>query len=317
MTPTSLAVRTLRGFALAALCAGLLQACGGSTSQVNKFVPQRILAMGDELNFLTNDGHKYSVNALKADKSLDCETSPLWVQYMALKLYGKVFSQCAGSGGDITASNLATVNARVDDFASQVYAYSSGTSFQPSDLVTVLVGIHDVMDLYQRYDGTNQADLEAAAQAKGDQLGAATLMVVGTGARVVISTIPDLGLTPYAVQQKADVGDNRPALLSALCDAFNRGLRQQFVKLDGSQLGLLTADDLIRGAVAHPTVYALGNVTQAVCTTALPNCSTDTVVSAAATTSNAYLWADELHPGATFHTQLGMQAFSLVYRLPF
>jgi phospholipase/lecithinase/hemolysin len=317
MTFPYLAVRTLRGLALAVLSAGLLNACGGSTSQVNRFMPQRILAFGDELNFLTQDGHKYSVNALKTDKTLDCETSPTWVQYMALHLYGKVFSQCVGSGVDIAAFNLAAVDSRVDDFATQIYSYTSNSGFQSSDLVTVLVGMHDVLDLYRLYDGSNQAALVAEAQNKGDQLGAATLQIVGTGARVVISTIPDMGLTPYAWQQKADVGDDRPGVLSALSDAFNKGMRLKFTTLDGSQLGLLMADDLVRGATTNPGAYALTNVTQAACTTALPNCTTDTVVDAAANASNAYLWADELHPGATFHTQLGVQAVSRISNLPF
>lgn len=317
MTFPFLAARALRVITLVALCAGVLHACGGSTSQVSKFQPQRVLAFGDELNFLTPDGHKYSVNALKTDKTLDCETSPVWVQYMALHLYGKVFSQCVGSGVDIGAFNLAVVNSRVDDFATQVYSYTSGSGFQSSDLVTVLVGMHDVMDLYALYDGTNLATLEAAAQGKGDDLGAAILQVVGTGARVIVSTIPDMGLTPYAVQQKNDVGDDRPGVLSALTDAFNKGMRLKFVNLDGSKLGLLMADDLIRGAVAHPNVYGLTNATQVACTTALPNCSTDTVVDAAANTSNTYLWADSLLPGATFHTQLGVQAVNRVNSLPF
>lgn len=317
MTFPSLAARTLRGLVLAAACAGLLQACGGSTSQVNRFVPQRILAFGDELSILTADGHKYSVNALKADKTLDCEASPIWVQYMALHLYGMNFSECQGSGTSTSAFNLAMVNARVDDFSTQVYSYTSGSGFQSSDLVTILVGMHDVMDLYHLYDGSNQAALVAQAETKGAQLGDATLQVVGTGARVVISTIPDMGLTPYALQQKADVGDDRPGVLTALTDAFNKGMRLKFVNLDGSQLGLLMADDLIRGAVAHPGAYGMADATQAACTTALPNCSTDTVVDAAANASNAYLWADELHPGAVFHTQLGTQAAGRISSLPF
>lgn len=322
MTFPSLAVRTLRGLALAACCAGLLNACGGSTSQVSRFQPQRILAFGDELNFLTSDGHKYSVNALKTDKTLDCEISPIWVQHMAKELYRKVFSQCVGSGLDIGAFNLAAVGSRVDDFVTQIYNYTSSSGFQSTDLVTVLVGMHDVMDLYRLYDGSNKDAVVAAAQSKGEQLGDATLQIVGTGARVIISTIPDMGLTPYALQQKADVGDDRPDVLTAMTDAFNRGMRLKFINLDGSQLGLLMADDLIRGDVAQPAAFGFNNSTTAACTTALPNCNIDTVVSEAATASNAlpnnsHLWADELHPGAAFHNQLGAQAVNRVVSLPF
>ena len=184
MTPTSLAIRTLRGLALAACCAGLLNACGGSTSQVSRFMPERVLAFGDELNFLTSDGHKYSVNALKTDKTLDCDASPVWVQYMVLKLYGTVFGECSGAG-NIGAFNLAVVGSRVDDFTTQINGYVSGSGFQSSDLVTVLVGMHDVMDLYRLYDGSNKATLVAAAQSKGEQLGDALVKVTGPHAGAV------------------------------------------------------------------------------------------------------------------------------------
>ena len=283
----------------------------------------RNLEMTDNRTVIDADGHKYTVNAVDSTSgAVVCTTSPLWIQQVAANRYGKLFSQCPGTGSspDLTALRLSTVGARVDDVVGVANARLASGGFTDTDLVTVLVGMHDVLDQYALYDGTNEADLVSALQAKGTKLASMVNSITATGARVLVSTTIDVGLTPYAVQQKADVGDDRPGLLTRLTDAFNTGMRLKFINLDGSQLGLLTADDLVRGYVAHPGAYGMTNATQAVCTTALPNCSTDTVVSEAVTTSppgNGYLWADALHPGATFHTQLGMQAVGRVSSLPF
>jgi phospholipase/lecithinase/hemolysin len=303
----------------ATLSAGLLMACGGPTTQVNQFVPQRILALGDELNYLSSDGHKYSVNSLNADKTIACDLSPLWIQTLATTRYNKVFTQCVGSGTDPSAFDLSTVDSRVDDLSTQIGTYISGSGFQPDDLVTVLVGMHDVMDAYALYDGGNASDLEAQMTLKGQALAGLVNTIIGTGARVLVSTVPDMGLTPYAVQQKINVGDDRPALLTTLSEAFNKALRLNLVN-DGSKVGLLLADDLTRTLVKVPASGALANVTDPACTTALPNCSTDTVVdSGSSSTSSAstYLWADELHPGPVFHARLGQQAIGRVNSLPF
>jgi outer membrane lipase/esterase len=320
MTFPLLATRVLRAAAAVALSAGLLAACGGSTSQVDAFVPDRVLAFGDELNYLTSDGHKYTVNALDATtKALDCVAAPLWVQYLATTHYGRVFSQCQGTGTSpsVTAVNMAGVNARTADLVSSLDNYMAGTGFASNDLVTVLVGMHDVLDEYALYDGTNLADLEAELATRGELLATQIKRIVGTGARVIISTVTDMGLTPYAIAEKANKGDDRPTVLTALTEAFNKNMRLGLTDLDGSQAGLLIADDLTRAMVRVPTYYGLSDVVTAICTTASPNCTTDTVVTAASGSTAAYLWADDIHPGATFHLQLGMQAASRVASLPF
>lgn len=320
LTLPSLTTRLLRAAATVALSAGLLVACGGSTSQVDAFVPDRVLVFGDELNYLTSDGHKYSVNALDATtKALDCVSSPLWVQYLVTNHYGRVFSECQGSGTspNVTAINMAGVNARATDLASSLDNYMAGTGFHANDLVTVLVGMHDVLDEYALYDGANVADLEAELAKRGELVAAQVKRIVATGARVLVSTVPDMGLTPYAIAEKANKGDDRPAVLTALTEAFNKNMRLGLTDLDGSQAGLLIADDLTRAMVRVPGYYGLSDVVTAVCTTALPNCTTATVVTAAASSSTPFLWADDIHPGATFHLQLGTQAASRVAALPF
>jgi len=316
MTFPPRAIRPLRALAAVLLSAGLLAACGGSTSQVDAFAPARLLAFGDELSYLTDDGHKYSLNALNTtDKTLDCTLSPLWVQTLATH-YGKVFSQCKGTGTNVTALREATVGARVDDVVTKVNGLLAGGGLNSDDLVTVLVGMHDVLDVYAQYDGNNEADLTATLTSRGETLAALINKIVGTGARVLVSTAPDMGLTPFALAEKTNVGDDRPALLTRLTDALNKNMRLNLIN-DGSKLGLLIGDDLVRGMVAVPTAYGLTDAVRAVCTTALPNCTPNTVITDAATTSSAFLWADTLRPSAIFQLQLGNQAVSRVTTLPF
>lgn len=320
MSLSPLSTRRLRAFAASLLCAGLLAACGGSSSTVDKFVPDRVLAFGDELSYLTDDGYKYTVNALNStdDTTVECTTTPIWVQYMAANEYGKAFGQCVGTSSDPTAYRMATVDARVDDVDTQITSYMAGSGFQPGDLVTLLVGMHDVLDLYASYDGTNQDELTAQAKAKGEQLGNLVNQIIGTGAKVLVSTVPDMGLTPYAISEKTNVGDDRPGVLTALTDAFNSGMRLTIVS-DGSKVGLLLADDLLRAMVSSSGSYSITDATDAACLSAypLPTCTTATVVDAAVGKTANYLWADNIHPGTAFHTQLGAQAVSRLNTLPF
>lgn len=317
MNFSPLAQRGRRALAAALLGASLLTACGGGTSQVNAFQPDRLLAFGDELSYMTSGGLKYTVNSLGTDNTVDCTLTPIWVQFLASH-YNKVFSQCIGTviGADASALQLAAVNARVDDVATQVSNYLSGAGFQSNDLVTVAVGMHDVLDQYALYDGTNEADLAAALTIKGQLLAQQVNTIVGTGAKVLVSTVPDMGLTPFAINEKNNVGDDRPGLLTRLTDDFNKSMRLALIN-DGSKIGLLLADDLSRAMVRVPAAYALTDVVTPICTTALPNCTTATVESAASGKTAAYLWADDLHPGTAFQQQLGNQAVSRVTTLPF
>ncbi|MBQ0930017.1 esterase [Ideonella sp. 4Y16] len=323
MTASSLAARLARAAGVALIGATLLAACGGGTSQVDRFVPARVLSFGDELSRLEDNGTKYSVNALTTTtpKTIDCGTSPIWTQYMASTAYAKVFTQCKGTATspDVTAIRLGTVGARVDDVVALMKARIDAGDVQNTDLVTVMVGMHDIIDQYALYDGTNEADLIATLTAQGKKLAAQINTVTGTGARVLVSTIHDLGLSPWALKEKADVGDDRPALLTRLVNAFNKAMRLDLIN-DGSKIGLMLGDDLSRAMVRVPSAYGLGDVITPACLEANWNsasCTTDTLITAAKDKSASYLWADQVRPSSTFHLYLGQQAVSRLGNLPF
>jgi outer membrane lipase/esterase len=323
MIASPLAARLARAFGTAVIGATLLAACGGSTTQVDLFVPDRVLSFGDELSRLEDSGAKASVNALTTTtpKTQDCNSSPMWMQYLAATAYGKVFTQCKGTSAspDVTAIRHAVANARVDDVVATLKARIDSGEIQDTDLVTVMVGMHDIIDQYALYDGSNEATLIAALTAKGQKLASQVNAVTGTGARVLVSTVHDLGLSPWALKEKADVGDDRPALLTRLVNAYNKAMRLDLVN-DGSKIGLLLADDLSRAMVRVPGAYGLGEVITPACLEVHWNattCTTDTLITAAKDKASTYLWADQVHPAANFHLYLGQQAVSRLANLPF
>lgn len=318
--------RAVSGLAAAAV----LAACGGG-DQVTKFAPSRVLSFGDEVSVLddasgttSGNGRKYSVNALAADNvTLDCAVNPIWVQQLATR-YGLTFPQCNPNAVSSPASRIyAQAGARSTDVKAQIDLQFSTDGFTGSDLVTVLVGAHDVLDRYARYPGISEADLRAELEQAGVDLAAQVNRIAATGAKVLIATVPNQGVTPFALAEAADPtkdGD-RAALLTRLTERFNAKLRLNILN-DGRKIGLLLADELFQSLVGFPGSYGLVNVTQAACTTSpVTGCTSTTLQPAdgsnAEATATTWLWADSLLPGAAGHSRLGDLAYNRATGNPF
>jgi outer membrane lipase/esterase len=321
MTSISAARRAIRSSRLAAgvaLLAGMV-ACGGGTSTVDAFVPGRILAFGDELSVLTSDGRKYTTNSVDDNDILQCKLNPIWVQLLATQ-YGMVFAECNPDNvASPKAKTLATVGATSDDLATQIRTFTAGDSIESDDLATVLVGMNDVLQAYAAYPAESEDVLIARVQAAGERVAAQVNDLAAAGARVLISTTPDMGQTPFAKAESLEHGDTRAAVLTRLSAAFNRSMRLALTN-DGSKLGLLLLDDLMHGMVRVPSVYGLSNVDTAVCAVdaPLPDCNNHTLVTADPTpTVTSYLWADATRPTATVHNYLGVQAITRARNNPF
>ena len=68
----------------ASALAVLMSACGGGSSQIDPFSPNRIISFGDETSAITASGQKYTVNGLDSVTKLQaCEINPNWVQILA------------------------------------------------------------------------------------------------------------------------------------------------------------------------------------------------------------------------------------------
>ena len=303
------------GMSMVAALSAALVACGGGTTQFEPFAPTRVIAFGDETSVITSDSRKYSVNALTTADAVDCATQPIWVQTVATT-YSFVFAECnPGNSLSLQALMRAKAGATVDDLALQVSAQAAATGFNSKDLVTVLAGANDVLALYAQYPKRTQDDLLADARARGERLAAQVNRLIDLGARVIVATVPDLGVSPFGTQQKAAFTDtDRAALLTNLTAALNGRMRVKIVN-DGRYVGLVLADEMVQSMVKSPVSFALTDAATSVCTVALPDCNSKTLVSAG--DSATWLWADATRMAYGGQARLGLLAQSRAQNNPF
>lgn len=302
----SCARAAMAGLALAALAG--LSACGGSTRAVENFKPTRVVVLGDELSRLETDGRRHGINGL-VDGAVSCASQPLWNQAVATA-FG--LSLCPATAQNAASIMLAQVGALAAGLQSQVDAIPAAQPLGAADLVTVLVGYHDVRSLHNQRGTVGSGALLVQADVAGRTAAAQVCRVLSQGARVVVSTVPDLGQSPFGRSQ-ADGG----ALMTQLTDEFNKGLRLAVSEcrvggepVDGWRWGLLLGDEKIRQASSLTT---LSNTTQAACldTDPPPSCTTATLKAGA--TASGWLWATDTLPGPVWHSLVGASVNSLAF----
>lgn len=290
----------------------LLVACGGGTAQLEAFIPDRVMVFGDEHSAFTATGRKYSINAVATTGAIECEASPLWIQSVA-SVYGYKFAECLGTATEAKAITRAAAGAAVAEVKAQVDAQAS-RGFNAKDLVLMLAGLHDIRQIYEsRSPADTEAQLIDRARARGIELGNQVNRVVALGPRVIVATMPDVGITPYGLAKGADAG-----LLTRLSAAFNGRLRVTILN-DGRFVGLVLADEMLQSAVQVPSAYGLVEVTKAACAVAaaLPNCDNAASFLVDGASSGTWLWADSLRFGVSAHAQLGNIAATRARSNPF
>lgn len=303
-----------RPLALALASAALL-GCGGGTSQIETFIAERVVAFGDETSVLTADGRKYGVNLLNDMGAINCAAQPIWVQSVA-SVYGHVFAECNPDGvAEPRATMRAAAGARVADFAGQIDAHIAGGGFGAKALSTVLIGQNDVLDLYAEFPTRGRDALLADARARGEEAGRQINRIVALDVRAIVSTVPDLGLTPFArAEREAHVDTDRAELLSRLTEQFNAGLRITILN-DGRLIGLVLADEMVQAMTSFPASFSIVNVTGVACAVALPDCTTATLTEGA--NSLTWLWADPTRLSYGGQNRLALLAVSRARNNPF
>lgn len=315
--------------------AALLSACGGGTEQVESFKPARLLVLGDEASMVvdssgTADGFKYSINDRRGTTAGKCLQQPIFTQQLASS-YGMVFAECNPTAATPRAFFHARPGARVGDATTGLAAQVAGIpALARTDMLTVMIGANDMIDLYERKRAGTLTAAEARAEAVriGRVAAGQVNLILGAGARALVFTIPDMGKSPYAVNAtKTDTG--AAALLTTLSTEYNAALRLgiDFNKFDGRNYGLVLVDDVIAAMERFPGSFLASpaNVTEAVCPTVTADkCvltdnddATTTLVAAAKRATNTYLWASDRHMGPAAHAQIGSQAVSRATNNPF
>jgi outer membrane lipase/esterase len=296
----------------------LLASCGGGTEQVTPFKPTRYIAFGDEMSVLTKElpqGRKYTVNALDSDGTgISCAASGsgLWTQGIS-NVFGFVFEECNPSARPVAAFSYAAPGAKSADFLTQLAeAKLVQGPFGCNDLMSVLIGANDVIDLYENVYLADPTSNTATAvtdelTARGARLGEAiAALTANDGPNIIVSTIPLVNLTPYALQRNIERPDtNTLNVLNNFSNAFNTALRTN-IPNDGSRWGLVELDALLNAGFNNPGSYGLVNVVNAVCdplTWNTPNCTTNTLVPNG--NANTWLWASDKWISWQAHNRLG------------
>ncbi len=310
--------------------AALLSACGGGTSQVQAFVPARLLVLGDEASMVIDDGSadgfKYSVNDRSGTTAGKCLLQPTVAQQVA-RHYGMVFAACNPTAATPRAFIQARLGAKVDDATTGLQAQlTAAGSVGNTDMVLVMIGANDIIDLYgQKLAGTLTAAQATAEAIRRGRVAATQInRILGSGARALVVTIPDMGKSPYALQA-ATTDPGADTLMSTWSTEYNAALRLGIdaTDFDGRNYGLVLADDVIAAMERFPTSYLTSpaNVKTGVCTLAsLPQgCLVVTGATAPAVNlaPNTHLWASDRHFGPVAHTFIGTQAVSRAVNNPF
>ena len=308
-----------RGLALAAVAAAALVAgCGGGgTSQVEPFAPKRIIAFGDESGVILQSGKKYTINALDSSTQLvDCAINPVWTQSLASG-FGFVYQECNTSYVSLPQGVMyATYGAKVADVRDKIDQHLSNDGFGPRDLVAIMVGPNDILELYKQYPAVGKDSLLADAKARGKLLAQQANRIANANGRVIVSTIYDIGLTPYGQNERLQQTDiDRGKLMEDLTTAFNTEMRLNLLN-DGRLIGLVLVDETIQLIARYPAAYGYSNVVDAACRTdvAPQDCTTSTLKTDATST---WLWASDLTLGPSIQQRIGSMALSRAKSNPF
>lgn len=321
---------------LTTVSALLLSSCGGGgqSSQSKRFDPARMVVFGDESSLLlpgststATDGLKYTNNGfdyLETNSKIDCRTNPIWVQQLAAR-YDLVFAECNPLGATVTAQMRAKAFAKVegtDGLVAQVDAFlasTPGNTAVPTDLLTIMIGTHDILELYNSVkssaltQGAAVAEVERRARVVGAQIGRLTNYSNKRG-RLIYATVPEVGLTPFGLGQSL----SDQALLNLLTTSFNEALRLS-VDDNGRSLGFINVAQTFRNVYDEgkdgDSVGDIINVTEPVCgTEPVLSCDPSTLVDGG--TFSNYLWAGDLNFSYAAHDFIGNDAVDLATSLP-
>jgi len=308
-----------RGLTLAAMAAAaLIAGCGGGgTSLIEPFAPTRIIAFGDESGAILQSGKKYTINALNPDtRQVECRSNPVWTQVVATG-FNFVFSQCNTDFVALPQGIMyAAAGVKVADVRDKIDQHLSNDRFGPKDLVTIMVGVNDILELYRQFPAVSKDSLVNEAKARGKLLAEQANRIANANGRVLVATIFDVGLTPFGWREREQQTDiDRAAFLDEMSAAFNISMRLNLIN-DGRLIGLVLVDETIQQIARFPTAFGYSDVMTAACRSEIApqDCTTETRKADAA---DSWLWAGDTLLGPTAQQRIGVLALTRAKNNPF
>jgi phospholipase/lecithinase/hemolysin len=286
----------------------VLAGCGGGTVE-SQFEPARVVAFGDGMADLGQNGKRYTINDGSGGN---------WTEVVSLSFFQNLSASSAG--GLSYATGNARVVAKPDAAGSnatltvkeQIDTFLSGHTLSTTDLVLVSAGVSDVIAQGKAVlDGTQTSDAAvAAAEQAGTDLANQVRRLVSAGANhVVVVGSYNLGRSVWAFET------NQASLLQTLSQRFNDKLLVTLVDVGGSVLYVDSAL-YFNLSTSTPASYGITDVTHAICTSVDPgvgigtgtgqvnsNLCTGTTLLAGAD-RNTFMFADRIYP-----TPRGQQLF--------
>lgn len=307
-----MATQWLRRAWLLAACASalLLAACGGGSIE-SQLAPTRVIAFGDAMGDVGQNGSRYTVN----DRTVN-----VWTEYVATA-FGRTLS-ASSRGGLGYATGNARVAAKPDAGGStatptvteQIDTFLAAGAPQANDLVLVSAGTSDVIVQAQAVISgaqTSEQMLANLGQA-GRDLGAQVRRLVNAGATHVVVVGPyNMGRSAWASQL------GQATLLESASSRFNQQLLVSLVD-QGAKVLYIDAALFFNLVTASPSSgpYNFDDATTPVCTSVDPgagigtgagqvnsNLCTSATLRAGADYAK-YVFADRVYP-----TPRGQQLF--------
>ncbi|HEY5972842.1 MAG TPA: autotransporter domain-containing protein [Pseudoxanthomonas sp.] len=193
-----------------------------------------------------------------------------------------------GARIDTPVANTIPVTAQVD-----LYLSTHGGRADPNALYTVWGGGNDLLAF----------DFNAPV---GVQMVEAVTALQNAGARyILVPTVPDAGLTPFAIS----LGGGVPALATSIANSYNERI---FGALSTAGLRVIPLNtfQVQQEIAADAARYGFTNITTPACTGGSLTCTPDTLVAPGA--DQTYLFADGVHPSGATHRILADYAISVL-----
>lgn len=308
-----------RAWLLAACASGLLLAsCGGGDIE-SQLSPSRVIAFGDAMGDLGQNGARYTVN----DGSVNN-----WTQFVAVA-FGRTLGPSSAGGLSYATGNArvrakpdAAGNAATPTVQEQVSSFLAAGRPAENDLVLVSAGTSDVIAEAQAVlaGAQTQDQMLANLGQAGRDLGAEVRRLVEAGARHVVVAGPyNLGRSPWAAQA------GQTGLLEAASSRFSQQLLVSLVDYGASVL-YVDAPLYFNQVTGSPSSasYNLSDASTIVCTSVDPGpgigtgagqvnsnlCTPATV--AAGVDTNRFLFADRVYPTPRGHQLFGDYAYGRI-----
>lgn len=188
-----------------------------------------------------------------------------------------------------------------------LYLSSTNGSADANTLYEVWGGANDIFGLIQTSGVTLSQLVSGTTTAATTELSLLSSLKSAGANYVVVYNLPNMGLTPSALEQGATVS----SYLTQLSTLYNSTLSSGLDSLSSSGLNIVPVNvyGLLNEIIANPSAYGFSNVTNEACgvgssSLACGPAGSGATYTYAAGTNASYLFADGVHPTTATHVLL-------------